>query len=64
MKPYFRLFTLLTGSLLKTMLKVSLGLLVTGTYVGQAFAAAWAMGLLFTEKSFERVIPYLTAIAL
>lgn len=63
MKTYFRLFTLLQGSSGQILLKVALGLLVMATYVGQAFAAARAMKLLFIEKSFYPVIPLLAMIA-
>lgn len=57
MEAYFRLFTLLKGSYGQVALKVSLGLLIVGTYVGQAFAVARALSVLFMEKSLYPALP-------
>ncbi|AKL96317.1 ABC-type multidrug transport system, ATpase and permease component [Clostridium aceticum] len=63
MNLYFRLFTFLKGARVQLALKISLGLLIMGTYVGQAFATAATMKTLFAGGSFHEISPLIIIIA-
>ncbi|NMA82844.1 MAG: hypothetical protein GX962_03155 [Epulopiscium sp.] len=60
---YFRLFTFLKGVRVQLVLKISLGLFIMGTYVGQAFATAATMRSVFGGRSLDEIFPLLLVIA-
>lgn len=60
MKTYLRVLTLLQGMYGKLIVKIILGLLITVTYVGQAFAVAVSLKCIFLAQGLEN-LPYLLA---
>ncbi|MDO9573611.1 MAG: ABC transporter ATP-binding protein [Candidatus Contubernalis sp.] len=63
MKTYFRTFALLQGMYGKLVIKIILGLLITVTFVGQAFAVAGSMNSIFSRQGLERLPNLLAFIA-
>ncbi|MEW5919669.1 MAG: ABC transporter ATP-binding protein [Bacillota bacterium] len=61
MKTYLRMLTLLQGMYGKLIVKIILGLLITATYVGQAFAVAVSLKSAFLAQGLEN-LPYLLAL--
>jgi ABC-type multidrug transport system fused ATPase/permease subunit len=53
MNFYLRIFSLLKGSYLHIACKIAMGVLITATYVGQAFAIAAGLKGVFYKKSLE-----------
>ena len=53
MNFYLRIFSLLKGSYPHIVCKIALGVLITATYVGQAFAIADGLKGVFYKKSLE-----------
>ncbi|AOT71629.1 ABC transporter ATP-binding protein/permease [Geosporobacter ferrireducens] len=62
MNLYFRLFTFLNGVKMQVFLKVLLGLLIVGTYVGQAFAIAAVMKALYAGANIHMLAPLISII--
>ncbi|SNS93866.1 ABC-type multidrug transport system, ATPase and permease component [Anaerovirgula multivorans] len=63
MNLYFRLFTFLKGARGQLALKISIGLFMMSTYVGQAFATAATMRRVFGGGSVDEIFPLLLVIA-